>query len=57
MRFMPALETLQCTVRDRAGAVGGCVHKPFPPNDFPGFWPKIDFQVDTELFVGKFMSC
>jgi hypothetical protein len=24
---------------------------------FPGIMAKIDFQVDTELFVGKFMSC
>lgn len=34
-----------------------CVHRPFPLDDFQGLWPKIGFQVDANLFVGKFISC
>ena len=29
-----------------------CIHRPFPPDDFWGLWPKNGFQVDINLFVG-----
>jgi hypothetical protein len=51
---------VKLTHREKVHQLGeyesSCIHRPFPPGDDPGLWPKFDFQVDADFFVGKFMS-